>query len=182
MSNPNISKYGQNTRFSVDKQPDKHGKKPSKLRAYIIDTGLSTVDIKLIAAYFFDRTRKEIVKMAANPDIPVLISGVAKAILADITRGRIDVLSWLVERGFGKAAQPIEHTGGIDPVQGMSYKEREKYLNELIERRRSRANGKENQNDKDNLQGCGGVADKPVISASGESQETNKNQSQEIKK
>ena len=125
---------GRNTQFSASSQPNNNGRKPSKLRRYIKDNNLSALDIVLMVKQFYGKSREEIQAMASDPKEPIFISGIAKALLSDFLRGRVDVIAWLTDRGFGKAIEKLEVSGAMDITQ-YTPEHRKQRLDEL--RRRS---------------------------------------------
>jgi hypothetical protein len=108
---------GQSTQFTAINQPHNNGRKPSKLRKYIKDNNLSAIDIVLMVKQFYGKSREEIQDMAADPKAPIFISGIAKALLSDFLKGRVEVIAWLTDRGFGKAIEKLELSGRLDITQ-----------------------------------------------------------------
>lgn len=137
---PNENSLKNLTPFTSTYQPANRGRKPSKLRKYIKDNGLSSRDMQLILSQFVNMDREKLKELAANPKAPILVSGIAAALLKDMMRGRTDTQQWIIDRIHGRAVQPIEHSGGIDPVQSMTPEERKAYLKEAIKKYREREN------------------------------------------
>jgi hypothetical protein len=124
---------GRNTQFSASSQPQNNGRKPSKLRRYIKDNRLSALDIVLMVKQFYGKSREEIQAMASDSKAPIFISGIAKALLSDFLRGRVDVIAWLTDRGFGKAIEKLEVSGAVDVTQ-YTPEQRKQRLDELRRR------------------------------------------------
>ena len=91
---------------------------------------------------FYGKSREEIQVMASDPKAPIFISGIAKALLADFLKGRVDVIAWLTDRGFGKAIEKLEVRGTMD-ITTMTPEQRKARLDELERKRHERETKRE---------------------------------------
>jgi hypothetical protein len=144
MSNPNAYKNGISTQFSSTKQPKNNGRKPSKLRKYIKETNLSSLDIALVFENIIAKKDTEVItKMIKTKrdengkPLPVLVWGFLIAFVADCKRGLSGggIVSLMMDRKYGKTKDVIEHTGGLD-ITVLNAEERQAMLNDLMEKRR----------------------------------------------
>jgi hypothetical protein len=131
MANPQLGIEGLPYQFSSTRQPANAGRKPSKLKKYLKDNNLSSLDARLIAKNMLNLSREELKVLAADETKPILITGAAKALLADVLRGKADIIAWLQDRAWGKAEQRIEHAGAVGVV-AFTPAERKAALDEYI--------------------------------------------------
>lgn len=115
--------------FTSENQPDNNGRKPSMLKAYIVDNGVSIQDVRLVIKnIIMENTKEELEIIQKDEAKPMLMRVLIGAYLKDFESGSIYNLNSLLDRVYGKAEQPV--TGNFD-ITSYSPKEREKRLSEL---------------------------------------------------
>ncbi len=100
--------------FSSTNQPkNKNGRKPSVLKAYIKDNGLSAADVNAVAKFILPKTQDEIRELMTDEAVPFLVRLFCRALLEDMKRGQMTNVMNMFDRAFGKpiATQEIR---GID--------------------------------------------------------------------
>lgn len=122
------------TPFSKTYQPINSGRKPSKLKKYIKDNGLSSSDISAAIKFVMVLSEERLKVIVSDRKIPMLIRLFVRAFLDDFKKGTLNNIEKLMERTFGKPVQPIENTGSM-LFGGMSQEEILKRTDELIKKR-----------------------------------------------
>ena len=114
MTNPNITKQGQATRFSSKKQPAKNGRKISQISQICeefeidYDWKISKSDVKKLMQLLGFAPVSELDKLVKNGSLPAVVKSYIKALLLDIKVGRINTAKDIVELSFGKEFQKPE--------------------------------------------------------------------------
>lgn len=137
------------TPFSKTYQPKNPGRKPSKLKKYIKDNGISSQDVTLIFRnIIMTKSVDEIKKMVfkgkdeKGADLPAIVWGFCMAWIADCKRGMSSggVFSQIMDRSYGRPPQENINTNinaDVD-VKSMTKAEREELkkniLKQLIEK------------------------------------------------
>ncbi len=102
---------GINTRFSIENQPKKRGRKPSLYkRINLPGEELSKEDYTHLMRSLLECPIWQLKKIQADcrkpgSKIPSWVNSLIAAIFTDIRRGRIDSLRWILDRSFGKPSQ-----------------------------------------------------------------------------
>ena len=117
------NRCGINTRFSIENQPKKRGRKPSLYkRINLPGEELSKEDFTHLMLSLLkcpigqlEKIRKECKK--PDSKIPVCVANMIAVIFSDIRRGRIDSLRWVLDRSFGKPSQILAGSKQINFVQ-----------------------------------------------------------------
>ena len=140
--------------FSKDNPPKNPGRKKSQLKDFKIANEVSLSDIKKIfQGIIYPHTREELSMIAKKKETPALVSGFISAYLQDMKKGRLDALSFLMDRVYGKANQPVEVDAKRLTIINMTKEERIKAVEEIINKRVSESseingNSQENQQPK----------------------------------
>ena len=114
---------GINTRFSIENQPKKRGRKPSLYkRINLPGEELSKEDYTNLMRSLLECSTGQLKKIQEDckkPDskIPSWVNSLIAAIFSDIRRGRIDCLRWVLDRSFGKPGQILGGSQQINFVQ-----------------------------------------------------------------
>lgn len=128
--------------FSKTNQPGNRGRKPTRLNRFLKSVQLqndfelvSKEDIfKLLALVIFCN-RAQLEKMTKNPEIPIFLAGIIKAIIVDTSTGTIETIEKILDRIYGKSFQSLEITGSagtpLIPTEPMSRRDYERLLSEL---------------------------------------------------
>ena len=117
------NRCGINTRFSIENQPKKRGRKPSLYkRINLPGEELSKEDFTHLMLSLLEcpiGQLEKIRKECKKPDskIPVCVANMIAVIFSDIRRGRIDSLRWVLDRSFGKPSQILAGSKQINFVQ-----------------------------------------------------------------
>lgn len=117
------NRCGINTRFSIENQPKKRGRKPSLYkRINLPGEELSKEDFTHLMLSLLEcpiGQLEKIRKECKKPDskIPVCVANMIAVIFSDIRRGRIDSLRWVLDRSFGKPDQILAGSKQINFVQ-----------------------------------------------------------------
>lgn len=126
------------TRFSSEHQPANSGRKPSLLKKYIIDNGISIQDVRIILkGLIMDNTVSELMKISDDETEPMMTRTVIKAYLKDFEAGRIDTLNSILDRVYGKADQSIGISGSL-ATHDMTPEELDKRIDELEQKRKGK--------------------------------------------
>jgi len=126
-------------KFASDNQPANNGRKPSLLKAYIQDNGVSIQDVRLVFKnIIFEKTKEELDELLSDESQPMLVRTITGAYLKDFESGRIDIINSLLDRIFGKADQAIQLSGMVE-TSSLTPEERKARIAELEAKR---ANGK----------------------------------------
>lgn len=104
---------GKGNRFSTTNQPANRGRKPS-LYAHIkrllgteADIELSREDYYKLMQFLLERPLDDLKRLADSKETPIWIVNIIRAVVRDARAGRTATLDSLLDRLFGKAAQPL---------------------------------------------------------------------------
>ena len=95
-------------RFSSTNQPANRGRKPSRLKAFIEDNGLSHSDLNNTIKYIFPMTEKELNELKNDPEKPILMRLLVGAILKDMENSGLYNVMQLFNRAFGQPKQEVD--------------------------------------------------------------------------
>lgn len=95
-------------RFSSTNQPENRGRKPSRLKAFIEDNGLSHADLNNTIKYIFPMTEKELHELKNDPEKPILMRLLVGAILKDMENSGLYNVMQLFNRAFGQPKQEVD--------------------------------------------------------------------------
>lgn len=123
------------TQFTSENQPANAGRKPSLLKAYIQDNGVSIQDVRLVFKnIIFEKTKEELDELLQDESQPMLVRTITGAYLKDFEAGRIDIINSLLDRIFGKADQAIQLSGMVETAS-LTPEERKARIAELLAKR-----------------------------------------------
>ena len=107
---PNVGKNNPPVehRFSSFNQPENRGRKPSRLKAFIEDNGLSHSDLNNTIKYIFPMTEAELSELKNDPDKPILMRLLVGAILKDMENSGLYNVMQLFNRAFGQPKQEVD--------------------------------------------------------------------------
>ena len=126
------------TQFSSDNQPENNGRKPSLLKAYIQDNGVSIQDVRLVFKnIIFEKTKEQLDELLSDESQPMLIRAIVGAYLKDFESGRIDIINSILDRIYGKADQSVQLSGMIETAS-LTPDERRARIAELEAKRRGK--------------------------------------------
>ena len=123
---------GRNTQFSASSQPNNNGRKPSKLRKYIKDNNLSSLDIGYLVKECFRKDEDELFELITDKSKPIIVRLFAKALITDLAKGTLNNAVTLINRAFGNPVQPIENNNNFDRLLLMTVQERDKILDDFV--------------------------------------------------
>jgi hypothetical protein len=111
MGNSSASENGVKPRFSKDRQPNKKGRRPSKLRGIIKKCDYSNEDVEeLLKNILFVFTKNDLERFVADEASPMVLASVSAQLLGDVERGDAKVAFQMLDRIYGKsggaAAEP----------------------------------------------------------------------------
>jgi hypothetical protein len=96
MANTNPSP---STRFTSSNQPkNKNGRKPSILKKYMKDVGISAADITHINKYIFSLSLDQLKELITDSSQPAIVIALAKAVIKDITSGKLNNIDNLLSK------------------------------------------------------------------------------------
>lgn len=96
-------------KFSSENQPENNGRKPSLLKNYIVDNGVSVQDVRLVLKnIILDNTESELKKLATDKEQPMIVRTVIKAYLHDFKNSSVYNLNSFLDRIYGCAAKEIK--------------------------------------------------------------------------
>ena len=134
MNNKSIVDDGKDTQFSSTNQPPKAGRKPNMLKKFIKEYDVSKQDVETIIKNltwnYSAKQLKALYKSLGNNtaseippelqpfvnkhgELPAGITVIISGIMHDVQRGDMKVTNSLLDRVYGKAAEKIEHNGGL---------------------------------------------------------------------
>lgn len=97
-------------RFSATYQPPNAGRKPTKLKEFVKDNGISSVDVSNIIKYVLPLNEGELKEIIDDKSKPMIMRMLVKAIVTDVQNGTVNNLMTLLTRAFGSPKQEIEHS------------------------------------------------------------------------
>lgn len=104
--------------------------KKKDIKAY-----LSAVEVKEWEEYLLSASSEDLVILGQNPQIPIYVRTIARALMIDLKNGKTTTLDKLRDRVVGKEVQKLELTGadGADliPARRLSEEEAAKLLKQL---------------------------------------------------
>jgi len=101
-------------KFTTENQPEKNGRKRSKLKELSIEQDLSSVDVSNIIIAMFDKTKEELDIIKSDPEEPFLLRAFVKAMIKDMESDSLYNINTLLDRAIGKAKEKVEHSGSIE--------------------------------------------------------------------
>ncbi|MDR0629190.1 MAG: hypothetical protein LBG24_06070 [Treponema sp.] len=106
-----ILKDGEKTRFSSTNQPGNRGRKPSKLKKWIKESGVSSEDIiTIFKNIIVNNTLEEIQQMVEGDNktkLPVIVVLGISAFLHDMRTGTLAAANSVLDRIMGKPTQQV---------------------------------------------------------------------------
>lgn len=97
--------------FSSTNQPANRGRKRSKVKAFIKDWELSSVDISDLAKTVLQLNDKEVKDLAVNKKAPMVARLFARYMLEDMKQGYAKNVQMLLDRAVGKLPDKVQQTG-----------------------------------------------------------------------
>jgi hypothetical protein len=130
---------GVETRFSSTYQPANRGRKPSKLKKWIKETGVSKEDfIVIFKNIIATHTLEELHAMVEGDNknkLPVIVALCISAFIHDMKTGALTAANSILDRIIGRPAQSIDiATSGNLEITCMTPEERNKRINELLKK------------------------------------------------
>lgn len=126
------------TQFTSENQPVNAGRKPSLLKAYIHDNGVSIQDVRLVFKnIIFEKTQSELEDLLNDESQPMLVRAIVGAYLKDFESGRIDIINSILDRIYGKADQSVNLSGMVETAS-LTPEERKQRIAELEAKRANR--------------------------------------------
>jgi hypothetical protein len=96
-------------RFSSENQPENPGRKPSLLKSYIVDNGVSVQDVRLVLKnIILENTEADLKLIGADKSQPMIVRTVIKAYLHDFKNSSVYNLNSFLDRIYGCAAKEIK--------------------------------------------------------------------------
>lgn len=96
-------------KFSSEHQPEHNGRKPSLLKSYIVDNGVSIQDVRLVLKnVIMDNTESDLKIICADKEQPMIVRTVVKAYLHDFKNSSVYNLNSFLDRIYGCAAKEIK--------------------------------------------------------------------------
>jgi hypothetical protein len=130
---------GVGTRFSSEYQPANRGRKPSKLKKWIKENGVSNEDfIAIFKNIIATHTLEELEKMIEGDNkkkLPVIVALCISAFIHDMKTGTLTAANSVLDRFMVKPVQnvAIAASGNID-ISSMGIEERQNRIEELLRR------------------------------------------------
>jgi len=107
---------GIRTRFSSEYQPPNRGRKPSKLKKWIKENGMTNEDfVAVFKNIIATRTLEELEEMTNEKNklkLPVIIALCISAFLHDVKTGTLTAANSILDRVMGKPTQQVVLSGG----------------------------------------------------------------------
>lgn len=109
-SNPNTSGLIQ---FSATRQPKKNGRKPSILKKYIKDVGISAEDISHINKYIFSLSLDQLQALIKDSSQPAIVIALATAVAKDIIKGKLGNIDNILRKAKINPDSEIGESNGV---------------------------------------------------------------------
>lgn len=113
MSNPNPYPPGRNV-FSSTNQPKNRGRKPSVLKKYIRDNGVTAEDMMHAFRYVAGLDRDKLQEIVKDPKQPAIIVVAASAMLGDIMKKKLDNTSTVMRKAHIDPEKMLQDSSGSD--------------------------------------------------------------------
>jgi hypothetical protein len=94
--------------FTSENQPEKRGRKKSKLKGLIEANDLSSTDISDLVLMLLDKTREELDIISLDVEQPFLIRAFVKSMIKDIDGDSLYNINSLLDRAIGKPKEKKE--------------------------------------------------------------------------
>jgi hypothetical protein len=111
MPNPHVAADGLRTRFSSTSQPANRGRKPSKLKKWIKENGVSQSDyIAIFNNIIAMHTIEELQKMIEGDNknkLPVIVALCISAFIHDMKTGTLTAANSVLDRIMGRPTQQV---------------------------------------------------------------------------
>lgn len=105
-------------RLSSSNQPPNRGRKPKLYSFAKKGYNIGIDDFRDTCKYLIQCTKKELEDVMSNPDTPIWVVNIARAIHKDTGSGQLRALNDIFDRLFGKAAASMDinaNVNGIEP-------------------------------------------------------------------
>lgn len=122
-----IYKYGKETQFSSDNQPQRSGRKPKLYTIAKKSYNVSREEWNEVKLYLLQCTPSEIDKIIAKPDTPMWVLILARGLKRNAAKGVTDVLNDMEDRLFGRA---IPATGDDEDISAPGSIDIDKWIND----------------------------------------------------
>lgn len=97
-----IYKYGKETQFSSDNQPQRSGRKPKLYTIAKKSYGISLDEFKEVVNYLWQLPKDEVKEIAERGDTPIWMANVCRSLYKDTAKGVMNTLRELIQLMFGK--------------------------------------------------------------------------------
>ena len=119
-------------RFTATNQPKNPGRKPSKLRKFLIENNVSREDASVIVRnMLFNYTKEQLEKLENDEKKLLIIRSFARAFLADWDHGTLQNLQTFMLWAYGTPKTEVTVTGGLD-ITVLSPQDRHARIKELL--------------------------------------------------
>ena len=133
--------------FDSTHQPEKNGRKPSALNAFIRDSGISIDDVRRVMKnVIFEKNQDELQSFLTDKSQPMLVRLLVKAFLTDFSNGRLDNIEKLLDRIYGKSTQITEVSASVNSANVDSSLVPDDVKKKILEKYLSENNGEKNGN------------------------------------
>jgi hypothetical protein len=124
------------TPFTSEYQPANRGRKPSMLKKFLKETGVSSTDVTLlIKNVLFQHNEQGLKDIILDDKQPMIIRLFVRAFLDDFKHGNLRNIETMLDRAMGKPRQDIEVNStivtAVDVTQ-MTLEEKNKRIEELL--------------------------------------------------
>lgn len=97
-----IYKYGKETQFSSDNQPQRSGRKPKLYTIAKKSYGITLDEFREVVNYLWQLPKNEVREIAERGDTPIWMANVCRSLYKDTSKGVMNTLRELVQLMFGK--------------------------------------------------------------------------------
>lgn len=94
--------------FTSENQPEKRGRKKSKLKGLIEANDLSSTDISDLVLMLVDKTKEELEVLSNDESQPFLVRAFVKSMIKDINDNSLYNINNLLDRAIGKPKEKKE--------------------------------------------------------------------------
>ena len=99
-------------RFSSTNQPANRGRKPSKLKKYIKDNGITSSDMAHAFRYVLGLTIEQLKDLIKDTSKPAIIVVAASAVLKDFTKGKLVNTATVMRKAQVDSEMTGDNSGG----------------------------------------------------------------------
>ncbi|MFW5700784.1 MAG: hypothetical protein ACOCWM_03755 [Cyclobacteriaceae bacterium] len=101
--------------FTSENQPENRGRKPSKLKKFLKENGMTADDLRLLISNTLldGQTQSDIEDILKDKNQPMIIRLFVRAFLEDFKKGELKNFDLMMGRVMGKPKEFVHHSGNV---------------------------------------------------------------------